>query len=98
MATKTTDPIWKYADWRGGDGEFLKAMHCGLPFECDAEMYDYWLGVLPPVYLPNPVKLCNGELAQADFGFAEGIEPVTVFWQENGRYFGCRTNIMNPNW
>jgi hypothetical protein len=31
-----------------------------------------------------------------DFGFAEGAEPVTVFWSGGGKFFCQRTSVMNP--
>ena len=89
-----TATVFRYEDWQGGDGAFLQAMHSGEPFECDDEMYYYWLEVLPPRYLKNPVTLPNGSQVRCNFGFAEGEELITAFWQDGERYFGCRTNIM----
>ena len=76
--------------------EFIAAMQSGEVFECDASMADYWLGVLPLVYMNWTTKLPNGRTIRAWFGFAEGAEEVTAFWHEGGRYFGCRTNHVNP--
>jgi trehalose utilization protein len=42
------------------------------------------------------IKLPNGEMVRANFGFAEGAEEIVVFWMRGGRYFGCRTNEINP--
>ena len=117
------DHVFKYADWQsppdGSVSEFLKALCSGETFECDDEMYSYWLEVLPPIHMGKLVQLPNGETVNADFGFAEGAEEITVFWStgklgvvekpEGGivcslhlagdagsRFFGCRTNRMNP--
>lgn len=79
------------AAWR----EFIEVMHSGQPFECDEEMFFYWLEVLPPVLWGGNVTLPNGQRVRASFGFAEGAEPITAFWKDKGRYFGCRTNLMN---
>ena len=97
--------IYKYDDWQGGAGDFLTAMHSGQVFECDEDMYYYWLEVLPPSYLKNPVTLPDGQQVRSDFGFAEGAEPITAFWKtkdrkdgaeaDGVRFFGCRTKIMN---
>ncbi len=76
-------------------GEFINAMHSGAVFECDEEMYDYWLDVLPPVYMGRLVTLPNGQRVRADFGFAEGIERITAFWRSEGRCFGCQTTQLN---
>jgi hypothetical protein len=82
--------------------EFLTAMQSGEPFECDWGMFYYWLEVLPPVHYGRRVTLPNGREIVAAFGFAEGAEEITVFWRERhpgaeDRYFGCRTNTINPH-
>ena len=87
--------LFTYDEWTGGNSAFIKAMLSGQAFECDEEMWEYWLGVLPPVYPPNPVTMPDGSKVRADFGFAEGYELITVFWRKDGRFFGCRTNLMN---
>ena len=61
----------------------------------DEEMYDYWLDVLPAVYMGRLVTLPNGQRVRADFGFAEGIERITAFWHSAGRCFGCQTTQLN---
>jgi hypothetical protein len=95
MATETTR-IFRYDDadpaaW----GEFIEAMHSGERFECDEEMFYYWLEVLPPVWMGRTIEFEGGPV-WTTFGFAEGYEPVTAFWREGGRLFGRRTTIMNP--
>ena len=89
--------IFKYADeTKGAWDSFIKAMQSGDEVEVDEEMYDYWLGVLPPVFMglvlpfPDPKRP-----RRYDFGFAEGVELVTVFWRVAARFFCRRTNIMN---
>lgn len=76
--------------------EFIAAMHSGKPFECDEEMYYYWLECLPPVWMGKVIKLRNGDTVKANFCFAEGAETVTAFWERDGRYYGCATDVMNP--
>ncbi len=75
--------------------EFLNAMHSGQRFECDEEMWEYWLEVLPPVWMSRTVVL-DGQPVKTSFGFAEGWDTVCAFWVEKGRYFGQMTTIMNP--
>jgi hypothetical protein len=64
-------------------------------------MYSYWLDVLPPVwmdryvYWPDPDNELRVIALRADFGFAEGAEPITAFWQSDDRYFGRRTSQLN---
>ena len=50
----------------------------GHVHEISEETYWYFLEVLPP-------KLFNGN----QFSFAEGQEPLRLFWHSNGRHF-CR--------
>ena len=80
--------------------EFIKAMHSGNEFEVDAEMFDYWLGVLPPVFMGRTITWvpCHeGHPMKVDFGFAEGAESITVFWRslDGKRFFGQRTHKIN---
>jgi hypothetical protein len=95
MTTETTR-VFRYDDpapdaW----GQFLTAMHSGQRFECDEEMYFYWLEVLPPAWMNRTVTL-DGVPVRTHFGFAEGYDCVTAFWKQGGRYFGQRTTILNP--
>lgn len=98
MADTTEARVHRYSDespdaW----AEFIKIMRSGEVFECDEEMFYYWLEVLPPVYMGRRVELPSGRIVKASFGFAEGREQVVAFWQEGERYFGCRTNLINPH-
>ncbi len=85
-------------------GGLMEAMHSGQKIEIDEEVFDYWLEVLPPVYMGKRVTLPGGEVVHATFGFAEGAEQVTAFWtngprhqEGNPRRFFCqRTEEMNP--
>lgn len=66
--------IYEYGD--GAWTDFLAARDSGQRVEIGPEMFDYWLGVLPPV----------GYTA-GGFWFAEGSETPTKFWGEGERYF-----------
>lgn len=74
---------------------FIKAMHSGEQFECDEDMYFYWLEVLPPAFMGKRIAFPDGQTVLASFGFAEGAEPITAFWKSDGRFFGRRTTIIN---
>ena len=88
--------------------EFIKVMHSGEIFEADEEMAYYWLEVLPPVFMGRDILFLpghEGHPMRVWFGFAEGAEPITVFWRNlyknphekaEYRYFGQRTNKINP--
>jgi hypothetical protein len=76
--------------------EFIAVMRSGQVFECDEQMYFYWLEVMPPVWLNRSVEV-QGHGTVSTFGFAEGAEPVVIFWHEADRFFGQQTNISNPH-
>jgi len=97
-------PTYGYDDTSGTPrwAEFIEAMHSGDPVQIDEEMWDYWLEVLPPVFMGRDVCLRKHpqivgpwRQVRAAFGFAEGEEPVTVFWKSGRRRFCCRTDIIN---
>jgi hypothetical protein len=46
------------------------------PAEIDEDTYFWFLEVLPPRFM-----------AGSYFGFAEGAEPIRLFWKRSGRYF-----------
>jgi len=79
----------------------IEARDSGQVIEVDEDVYWYFLEVLPPAYMGRTVKLPNGTMQRADFGFAEGYEPITAFWQiganssPNRQYFCCKTEEMN---
>jgi len=76
---------------------FIEAMHSGRVVEITEENYWYWLEVLPPVFMRREIMLGDGSWKYADFGFAEGAEPITIFWRKDGRFFCQRTDQMNPH-
>ena len=48
----------------------------GTVCQVDEKTYSYYLEVLPPEFMLGDY-----------FGFAEGFEPYTLFWRENGQHF-----------
>jgi hypothetical protein len=78
--------------------DFCAARERGELCEIDHAMYMYYLEVLPPVMWQRHVVLSDGTARYADFGFAEGMEPIIAFWQTREpfvRYFAQRTKFMN---
>lgn len=73
--------------------EFIQAMHSGQPFECDEDMFYYWLEVLPPVYMGKRILCADGVERLYHFAFAEGAEPLTVFWREGP---SKRDDVIQP--
>lgn len=89
------EKVYKYGDrnWK----EFIGKMNSGEEVQIDEEVFDYFLEVLPPVYMGKHVSLPGGKTVHASFGFAEGAEYVTAFWQNKGCFYCQQTNEMNPN-
>lgn len=79
--------------------EFIKVFTSGQRFEVDEEMWDYWLEVLPPVFMYKEIDYFPGREGiptMASFGFVEGADYITVFWVEGPKHdrhlYGQRSN------
>lgn len=94
-----THTIHRFADKGPAWRTFILVMRSGNVVEIDREMYDYFLGVLPPVYMGRRVTLPDGREVWADFGFAEGWDCITAFWRhaDTGRCFCCRTTEVHES-
>jgi hypothetical protein len=79
--------VYTRANWQ----DTIEAMHSGAVIEIDEEIFDYFLEVLPPVYMHRFMEI-GGRRRQVVFGFAEGAEPVTAFWREGVRFYCQRMN------
>jgi hypothetical protein len=75
--------------------ELLKAWHSGQKCRITRTVYEYYLEVLPPIYINRRVKV-DGKERLVDFGFAEGAEHITAFWTEGLNYYLQQTTEMNP--
>jgi hypothetical protein len=90
--------------------EFITAMTSGEVVEVDESMYFYWLEVLPPIFMCRRMtykpRHSDQEVTRVvGFGFAEGQDHITVFWEErepNGkdepipaRYFCQCSNLIS---
>lgn len=97
MSVTQAATVYRYADMFAA---FVAVMRSGEVIEIDAEMYDYWLNVLP-IKGMNQVVTIRGTSRRAEFLQAEGYEELTAFWSEGTgaarRYFCQRTDIMNPD-
>lgn len=85
-----TEAVYTRENWP----EMIQAMHSGEVIEIDEAIFDYFLGVLPPVFMHKHMNI-GGRLRMVAFGFAEGYEPITAFWQEAGRFYAQRTGEWN---
>ena len=68
---------------------------CGDVTRIDMDKFDYYLGVLPPVWMGEKIRLPDGRIVTADFGFAEGMERITAFWQDGEKYYSIKTEQIN---
>ncbi len=64
--------------------------------EVAADLFDYFLEVLPPVWMNRSLRLPTGEIRTCSFGFAEGHERITAFFRRPSagggyRYFAFLT-------
>lgn len=79
--------------------DFIAARERGERCEIDQAIFDYFLDVLPPVFMDRWVTLNDGSTrVRAAFGFAEGAERVTAFWRARTplglRYFAQHTTLI----
>jgi hypothetical protein len=69
----------------------LKELADGQEKEISEEQYWHFLEVLPPA---AGKFTWGGE--RWDFGFAEGLDYLVGFRQDEGRYYARQTDILNP--
>jgi hypothetical protein len=89
------NPIYDFLE----DGAaYLNAVETGKTVEVTEQTFDYFLNVLPPVYMHRLVMI-DGVERRVAFGFAEGCEHIVAFWKARGvhgmRCFCKRTSEMN---
>ena len=76
---------------------YLNAVESGESIEITHDTFDYFLEVLPPVYMSRRMIL-DGIEREVAFGFAEGAELSTAFWIEKKgsdiHFFCKRTHEM----
>ena len=85
LVYKEDDVSWK---------RFLVAVARGERCEVDEEFYNYWLEVLPPIFMNQTVELADGTSRRVHFGAAEGDGvPIDAFWREGERCFAQRTKL-----
>ncbi len=64
-------------DW----SRMIMRLESGTKTEITSETYNYYLGVLPPHWMG---VADNGGCC---FAFAEGAQPLRLFWSDRDRYF-----------
>lgn len=93
--------IYGEENWK----ETMTAIRSGERVEITENVFYYFLEVLPPVVFERAVDFVpgrEGEKVHVNFGFAEGIEPIVLFWRDKngkgGEMFSCqRSNRVNTN-
>lgn len=84
--TATEPTVHRYGDETPGAWDaFIRAMNSGEQFECNEEMYYYWLECLPPAFMYRLVEWPDGFKVKAHFGFVEGADYITAFWMTGQR-------------
>ena len=74
----------------------LDGMDSGQTVEVDQEVFDYFLEVLPPVFMSKTFTFKDGLCVRASFGFAEGWEPIKVFWATpEGKMYCRQSELIN---
>ncbi len=63
--------------------------------EVTEEEFNYFLSVIPPKFVEQEVELMNGQMVYASFGFCEGMDRITAFWQDKGRYYAADTVLFS---
>lgn len=76
--------------------EMLEAMDSGKQVEVGEDVFDYFLEVLPPVFMFKKFTFKDGQTVKASYGFAEGCEPIRVFWSEGGKSYCRKSEVLNP--
>jgi len=74
--------------------EYINRSPKNQPVRITEEVFDYFLGVLPPVSMGKTIKL-NGRIQKTSFEFAEGWEKTTAFWQVGEKFYAQKTNRTN---
>ena len=96
MQEHMTDELFSETIYtKGGEdwAEFLKAMRSGKVVRITESVFDYFLEVLPPIYMNR--RGATGR--RVSFGFAEGAENIVDFWSEESKWFYCQcSNTINP--
>lgn len=82
--------IYTKTNW----SESIEAMHSGNVIEIDSDIFDYFLGVLPPIYMGRTMFI-GGKNRYVAYGFAEGYEKIVAFWSEGEHYYCQQTKEMN---
>ena len=85
--------IMTMSNWQAS----LEWMHSENQIEVDEEVFNYFLEVLPPVFMNKVFRFRDGQVVHACFGFAEGAEPITVFWtdKDTKRNYCRRSSLIN---
>jgi hypothetical protein len=103
MTITQIEKIHKYEGTQDDWDEFITVMNSGDRFEVDEEMFDYWLGVLPPVFMNRYIDFLPGHEGHkmlVAFGFAEGADNITVFFRspDGKKFYGHQTSKIARGW
>ncbi len=76
---------------------FFAEVEKGTRCEVNGDLFEYYLDILPPVFMGSMVTLVDGTRQYAMFGFCEGDmsannKPI-AFWKSDGRFFAQLANV-----
>jgi hypothetical protein len=74
---------------------FFEALGRGDRVQVDQQIFDWFLDILPPVFMGRVVDLIDGSSQYALYGFAEGAAIITAFWSSKQRFYAQYTNRMS---
>jgi len=74
---------------------YVEKIERGYTLEITEELFNYWLNVLPPVWMRRNFTFKDGLNIPASFAFAEGSENLVIFWRDGKKFFARKSNILN---
>ena len=69
----------------------------GETVEVTEDDFENFLDCLPPAFMGRMVELMDGKKIHADYGFVEGTDRITAFWQDRttGKCFAAGTKLFS---
>jgi hypothetical protein len=74
---------------------FWEEIWKGKVCRIDQHLFDYYLDILPPAFMGRTVKMIDGTERRCAFGFVEGADRITGFWQSGGSYYAQHTALVS---
>jgi len=104
MTTTISTPVTPVLYYKDDFDVFCELIQERQPVLIDEEMFQYWMEVLPPVYMSKPQKVIIDGVSyvrNCSFGFAEGRDYIVDFWpadMEQRTYWALQSNRLNTGY